>query len=470
MTRLRAPVRMTASLGTNNPGWPSSPSATVANMPGRSRLPLLASSIRTVRVRLSACAVGRIAITRPARFWPGRAASVTFARCPTRTRPACASGTAALTQSDTIAVRYDDQGRTSVSLGGGRPGLAAQPVAVMNVAAGNISASSTDAVNGSQLFSTNQNVVAAQSSADHANNGLTTAAAALGGGASYNPSTGVFSAPTYVVAGSAHSDVGSALAALDNEISGVSAAAANSVQYDDAAHSAVTLGGAGAVPVSVRNVAAATLSASSTDAVNGSQLFATNQQVAQNTMAIAANATQTSALSAAISNGTVGLVQQTGGNPAGQITVGAATGGKSVSVAGTSGTRTVTGVAAGTISATSTDAINGSQLFALSEHANLVDGRIIALQHDLEGVKYDLRQLRKDANSGIATAVALGALPQATNPGRFAVGMGTGIRDGQLAVAIGASWRSKDDMFVVNLRGGYDQSSVTAGAGVGIEF
>lgn len=340
----------------------------------------------------------------------------------------------------------------------------------MNVAAGNISASSTDAVNGSQLFSTNQNVVAAQSSADHANNGLTTAAAALGGGASYNPSTGVFSAPTYVVAGSAHSDVGSALAALDNEISGVSAAAANSVQYDDAAHSAVTLGGAGAVPVSVRNVAAATLSASSTDAVNGSQLFATNQQVAQNTMAIAANATQTSALSAAISNGTVGLVQQTGGNPAGQITVGAATGGKSVSVAGTSGTRTVTGVAAGTISATSTDAINGSQLFALSEHANLVDGRIIALQHDLEGVKYDLRQLRKDANSGIATAVALGALPQATNPGRFAVGMGTGIRDGQLAVAIGASWRSKDDMFVVNLRGGYDQSSVTAGAGVGIEF
>lgn len=341
---------------------------------------------------------------------------------------------------------------------------------VSGVSAGALSASSSEAVNGAQLFATNLNVAAAQSSANQANSGVAAAAAALGGGASYDTATGAFTAPTYMVAGSSHSDVGSALAALDDEISGVSAAAANSVQYDDAAHSAVTLGGAGATPVVVKNVAAATLSAASTDAVNGSQLFATNQQVAQNTVAIAANAAQTSALSTAINNGTVGLVQQTDGNPNGQITVGAGTGGKSVSVAGTSGTRTVTGVSAGTVAAGSTEAINGAQLFALTERSNVADGRIVALQRDLDGVKYDLRQLRKDANSGIATAVALGALPQATNPGRFAIGMGTGIRDGQMAVAIGASWRSKDDMFVLNLRGGYDQSSVTAGAGLGIEF
>ncbi|WP_425273764.1 hypothetical protein, partial [Paraburkholderia unamae] len=50
--------------------------------------------------------------------------------------------------------------------------------------------------------------------------------------------------------------------------------------YDSSAHDTVTLGGAGATTaVKLTNVAAGDLSASSTDAVNGAQLYATNQSI-----------------------------------------------------------------------------------------------------------------------------------------------------------------------------------------------
>ncbi|OXL26414.1 hypothetical protein CAN34_03230, partial [Psychrobacter sp. DAB_AL32B] len=54
----------------------------------------------------------------------------------------------------------------------------------------------------------------------------------------------------------------------------------NSVQYDSPAQTSVTLGGVGAAaPVVLTNIAAGDLSTTSTDAVNGSQLHATNTVV-----------------------------------------------------------------------------------------------------------------------------------------------------------------------------------------------
>jgi autotransporter adhesin len=64
----------------------------------------------------------------------------------------------------------------------------------------------------------------------------------------------------------------------------------DAIEYDDASHTVVTLDGAGGTLVT--NVAAGALDASSTDAVNGSQLFATNQQVQANSLAIANLQTQ----------------------------------------------------------------------------------------------------------------------------------------------------------------------------------
>src|SRR5690606_1752253 len=51
----------------------------------------------------------------------------------------------------------------------------------------------------------------------------------------------------------------------------------NAVQYDDDTHAMVTLAGADGTVIT--NVAAGEVSADSTDAVNGSQLFETNQRV-----------------------------------------------------------------------------------------------------------------------------------------------------------------------------------------------
>ena len=194
---------------------------------------------------------------------------------------------------------------------------------VSGLAAGAIGSASTDAVNGSQLLSTGN-----------------TLAAALGGSASFNAATGAFTAPSYNVGGVVRQDVGSALAATN----------ALSVQY--------TANGAGSPTASidltkvntlgaatVSGVAPGALSSGSTQAVNGAQLFATNADIAN------------------LSNGSAGLVRQF--NNTSQIRVGEQSLGTSVSFANSaSAPRALIGVAGGALNPTSTEAVNGTQLYA----------------------------------------------------------------------------------------------------------
>ena len=74
---------------------------------------------------------------------------------------------------------------------------------------GEVSASSTNAINSSQLYAVatgiNTNV----------NNLGTNIAGSLGGSAAYNTTTGAWTAPTYTIGKTAYNDVGSALAALN---------------------------------------------------------------------------------------------------------------------------------------------------------------------------------------------------------------------------------------------------------------
>jgi trimeric autotransporter adhesin len=165
---------------------------------------------------------------------------------------------------------------------------------IVNVAAGNVSASSTDVVNGSQLYATNQSVAANASSIttlSNSVNGLTNDAlfwnaeinglnasallwnSTLGG---YDAShDGVNQQIHNVAAGTASTDAVN-LGQLDALVS----TSGNAVQYDNGAQTSVTLGGVGALsPVTLTNVAPGALNVTSTDAVNGSQLYATNQNV-----------------------------------------------------------------------------------------------------------------------------------------------------------------------------------------------
>ncbi|MFX1764391.1 ESPR-type extended signal peptide-containing protein [Paraburkholderia sp. A1RI-2L] len=138
-----------------------------------------------------------------------------------------------------------------------------------SVAAGAVTAASTDAVNGSQLHGV-----------------ASSTASAMGGGAKVNPD-GSISAPAYVVGGKTFDNVGDSLTNLDGRVT---------------------------------------------------------------------------SLADEISSGSVGLVQQDAATR--NITVANSTDGTVVDFAGTAGTRALTGVSAGKVNAASTDAVNGSQLFA----------------------------------------------------------------------------------------------------------
>ncbi|MDO7230960.1 ESPR-type extended signal peptide-containing protein [Acinetobacter nosocomialis] len=148
--------------------------------------------------------------------------------------------------------------------------------------------------------------------------------------------------------------------AITNINNNVGALANSAVQYDKNADGtvnkdSVTFAG-GANGTALKNVADGTVAAGSKDAVNGGQLWTVQQQVDKNTGDISNLQTDISN----INNGKSGLVQQANKDAA--ITVGKDTGGTQVNVAGTAGDRTVTGVKAGAVTATSKDAVNGSQL------------------------------------------------------------------------------------------------------------
>jgi autotransporter adhesin len=119
----------------------------------------------------------------------------------------------------------------------------------------------------------------------------------------------------------------------------------------------------------ISGLAAGDLTNTSTDAVNGSQLKATNDQVNKNTGDI-------TNLQNNLNNGSVGLVQQTGGSPGkGEITVAKDTGGTVINMQGTDGNRKIINVADGTVALNSKEVVNGGQLFGVSDSIkNIIGG------------------------------------------------------------------------------------------------
>src|SRR6202012_5273278 len=158
--------------------------------------------------------------------------------------------------------------------------------------------------------------------------------------------------------------------------------------------------------------AAGEVLATSTEAVNGSQLFATNERVTKNegdivTIGDRVTSTETNITNLdgrvttnegdilnirnELGNGSIGLVKQD--EATGDITVAKDTNGTRVDFTGTDGARKLAGVAEGELSATSTEAVNGSQLFATNERVTKNEGEI----NNLEG--------RESSNEGDIIAI-----------------------------------------------------------------
>jgi autotransporter adhesin len=308
----------------------------------------------------------------------------------------------------TLAVQYDDATRVRATLGG--VGTGAAPVALGNVAAGTLGATSTDAVNGSQLFATNTNVTNTNTALTNLttnitnggigalqysnaatptvpNGGVPTNDVALVGAAAgpvglHNVAAGV------VATGSTDAVNGGQLSTVVDQVGTLSTLA---VQYDDATRARVSLGGVGAAPVGLGNVAAGALGATSTDAVNGSQLFATNTNVTN--------------LTTNIANGAIGALQYSsagapttpnGGVPSNDATL----------VGGATGAVALHNVADGAVAVGSTDAVNGGQLALVSGQVGTLNG--LAVQYD------DLSRSRVTFGGAGAAPVVLGNVAAGT--------------------------------------------------------
>ncbi|MGC2945927.1 YadA-like family protein [Burkholderia ambifaria] len=296
------------------------------------------------------------------------------------------------------------------------------PTKLTSIADGNVAAGSTDAVNGGQLYGvksdleqqitqvSNQTGEAVKNVVkyDVDGNGNRLNSVSLIGG---NPNAAVVL--KNVAAGTDDTDAVN-VKQLKSVQSNLDQLGALAVQYDDSSKGSITLGGAGGTRIT--NVKAGTLSATSTDAVNGSQLYATNQQVSKNTTDIANlqdNVTN-------IANGKAGLVQQQ--DPKSAITVGKDSGGTSVNFTGTAGDRVLTGVAAGV---NANDAVNMAQFNDALKTAAVND---------------QIRAAATDANTtwiARADAGSIGSTATATGKNAVAVGQGS-VADRDNSFSVGA--------------------------------
>ncbi|EBG5205144.1 adhesin [Salmonella enterica subsp. enterica] len=214
---------------------------------------------------------------------------------------------------------------------------------IVNVGAGAISDTSTDAINGSQLYSIGYSV------------------AERFGGSLYGSTIngdGTLNAPTYSLKSGIYNNVGEALSGIDND----------TLHWDDSkkafSASYIVKNAAGEVIETktenkIINVAAGDVSATSTDAVNGSQLNTVKNDVAD----LAEDALQWDANASAFS-----------------ASHGSAT------------TNKITNVAAGDVSATSTDAVNGSQLKTTNDAVATNTTNITNLSTEIDGLSEDALQ------------------------------------------------------------------------------
>ena len=113
-----------------------------------------------------------------------------------------------------------------------------------------------------------------------------------------------------------------------------------------------------------------------------------------------------------------------------------------VSVGSEGKERTITNVAAGRISKTSTDAINGSQLYAALEKNTIVNR-----------LENKMNRENKRLRAGVAGATATAGLPQAYTPGKSMVAAAVGGYRDQSALAVGASRITDNGKVILKLTG-----------------
>ena len=306
-----------------------------------------------------------------------------------------------------------------------------------------------------------------------------------------------------------------------------------SVRYDSDDKDVISL--AGAAGTTVTNVKAGALTATSTDAVNGSQLFETNTKVTNNSNAIATNTTNITKLGTDLAQTNVNVTTNTQeigklkDLQALSVQYDGATK-DTVTLSGVDGT-SISNVKAGALTATSTDAVNGSQLYATNIRVSSNTHAINSLRDDMNNggfglvkqnqvtreiqvapttdgttvnvtgtqgdrvitgvapgtahndvstvgqlnqlatsVSSNLSRIEKKGNQAGAAAMAVANLPQAVRPGENVVAIGTGYWRGQVGQALGFSHASENGKWLMKINAVTTSGDVGGGFGVGYRW
>ncbi|HFI6045630.1 TPA: YadA-like family protein [Escherichia coli] len=254
---------------------------------------------------------------------------------------------------------------------------------IVNVKNGTIKADSHDAINGSQLYAISDSV-----------------AKRLGGGSSVNVDDGTVKAPTYNLKNGNKNNVGDALTVLDQF----------TLQWDQNRDKYSAAHGSSTASV-ITDVADGAVSDSSKDAVNGSQLKATNDDVETNTTNIATNTGNIATNTANIATNTTNITNLT--DTVGDLKDDALLwNGTAFNAAhGTETTSTITNVKAGTLSENSTDAVNGAQLNATNANVATNTTNIATNTASINTLNTSIDALEQDALlwDGTAFSAAHGA-------------------------------------------------------------
>uniref|UniRef100_UPI00226C1EBD ESPR-type extended signal peptide-containing protein n=2 Tax=Escherichia marmotae TaxID=1499973 RepID=UPI00226C1EBD len=233
---------------------------------------------------------------------------------------------------------------------------------IVNVKNGTIKSDSHDAINGSQLYAISDSV-----------------AKRLGGGASVNVDDGTVKAPAYNLKNGNKNNVGDALTVLDE----------NTLQWNQAKSQYSAAHGNSTTSV-ITDVANGTISDTSKDAINGSQLKATNDNVATNTTNITNLTNDVADINTTITGLEDDALQWNGTAFSAKH--------------GTSTTNKITNVMAGDLSDTSTDAVNGSQLKTTNDNVATNTTNITNLTNDVADINTTITGLEDDSLQWNGTA------------------------------------------------------------------
>ncbi|MDO3540803.1 YadA family autotransporter adhesin, partial [Ralstonia pseudosolanacearum] len=305
--------------------------------------------------------------------------------------------------------------------------------AIKNLADGTLSATSTEAVTGRQLNATNTNITNLQNSIK---------------------------------------SISSSASLVQQSAAGKDITVAKDLDGDAVDFSGKKLSDSTTFSRKLTGVAEGALSATSTDAVSGKQLYTTNQNLSttnqnladtnkslaetnKNVSATTTNITNLQNTVNNISSGSAGLVQQSAAGK--DITVAKDLDGDAVDFSGkklsdsTTFSRKLTGVAEGALSATSTDAVSGKQLYTTNQNVSKLSANVTDVSDSVTNIKNTMNTIVNGgglkyfhANSTLDDAQAMGLESIAFGGAAVAAGMNSMAMGGNAramagnAVALGA--------------------------------